>query len=206
MKVFQSSLREAPVRTRSREIMQFYEFTPNLPPTTSHNSSGISDGHLGQADLPSPGLNTLHETHGSQLIPMEPLNNTSSTSNGRFTSIEDPLTLDIDGPDSESEERTRNAVNRLADGEESVISLPKVNWEHHGPWSWVSICSQPGLKWVCETTGRDDFVDIACGLTNTWSRRLKIKRFKSFRESCPEPQPVDAWRYVNGKPVPLWKQ
>lgn len=83
--------------------------------------------------------------------------------------------------------------------EESVIPLPKVNWEHHGPWSWVSVCSSPGLKWVSERAGNDDFVDIAYGLTKTWSRRLKMNRFRPIKSKWPEPEKRDAWKYVTGK-------
>lgn len=101
----------------------------------------------------------------------------------------------------------------VADGEEGVIPLPKVNWEHHGPWSWASVCSQPGVKWVCAKLRSDEFLDTANGLTKTWSKRLKMKRFHQFETKALEPDAALAWKYVKGrlpaamvKPLLLTKQ
>ncbi|KAI1612334.1 hypothetical protein EDD36DRAFT_466170 [Exophiala viscosa] len=82
------------------------------------------------------------------------------------------------------------------DPEEGVLPLHQVNWEHHGPWSWASICSHPGQKWVCQKTGSGEFADIASGLVKTWSRRLKMKRFQSLKDRNPEPDSASAMAYV----------
>lgn len=84
------------------------------------------------------------------------------------------------------------------DGEESVFPLQHVSWEHHGPWSWISVCSQPGLRWVRERTGTDDFIRIATGLTKNWSRRLKMKNPGAAQREVREPSKTDAWTYVTG--------
>lgn len=84
------------------------------------------------------------------------------------------------------------------DAEESVIQLQSVNWEHHGPGSWVSICSPPGVKWVCETTGTSDFIDSAKLLVHTWCSRLTIKSNPVAGGKRPEPDAVAAWLYTSG--------
>ncbi|ORX96467.1 fungal-specific transcription factor domain-domain-containing protein [Clohesyomyces aquaticus] len=88
------------------------------------------------------------------------------------------------------------AQNQVEDEEECVIPLQKVSWEHHGPWSWVSICSLPGLRWVAEKTGNDEFPAVAHELTKTWGKRLKMKRFRTNTSRYPEPEEKDAWTYV----------
>lgn len=89
----------------------------------------------------------------------------------------------------------------------------KVNWEHHGeltnicwllsltdagPGSWVSICSQPGLRWVSERAGNTDFAQSAKSLTLGWSRRLKFLS-PLTRSEQPEPDEEKAWEYCTGK-------
>lgn len=59
---------------------------------------------------------------------------------------------------------------------ESILSPQKVNWEYHGPGSWLSVCSEAGVRWVCERTGVMDFVESARDLTLDWTRRLKMKQ------------------------------
>ncbi|EXJ59415.1 uncharacterized protein A1O5_12296 [Cladophialophora psammophila CBS 110553] len=95
-------------------------------------------------------------------------------------------------------EKEVDGLGGTADGEEEVIPLQKVNWEHHGPWSWVSVCSRPGVRWVCERTKSDEFSEVASGLTRTWSRRLKMKRYRPLQIKYPDPALALAWKYVEG--------
>lgn len=88
-------------------------------------------------------------------------------------------------------------VNSL-DSEEGVIQLQNVNWEHHGPSSWVSVCSPPGLKWVCERMGTNEFIDSAKLLVHTWSSRLTMKTHPVTAQRRPEPDATTAWAYTLG--------
>ena len=83
--------------------------------------------------------------------------------------------------------------------EEELVPVQNTYWEHHGPWSWVSVCSQPGIRWVCERTQTDDFVEMANGLKKAWSRRLKLKRDQARPRRSPEVDESTAWKYVAGK-------
>jgi len=89
----------------------------------------------------------------------------------------------------------------VADPGEYMIPLHKVNWEYHGPWSWVSICSPPGVAWVCKRTKSEEFEDIASYFMKTWSKRLKVQRLQPLPTRYPEPDPETAWKYVNGEYV-----
>lgn len=92
----------------------------------------------------------------------------------------------------------------------------KVNWEHHGvlvihgltytlltgtgPASWMSICSQPGVRWVSECIGNEEFARSARSLTLGWSRRLKLMAgWNRFQEPEPEPTEEIAWKYCAGE-------
>ena len=77
---------------------------------------------------------------------------------------------------------------------ESILSPQKINWEYHGPGSWLSICSEPGVRWVCERTGVTDFTESARDLTQDWTRRLNLKR-DSTRTKAPELDIKTAWQY-----------
>ena len=95
-----------------------------------------------------------------------------------------------------------------------LSSLIQMNWEHHGrfalyylpilpltgagPGSWVSICSQPGQRWISERIGNTDFIQSAKTLTLSWSRRLKFMSPRNKAEE-PEPDEATAWRYCIGE-------
>ncbi len=95
-----------------------------------------------------------------------------------------------------------------------LSSFVQVNWEHHGqlvllsspippltgvgPGSWVSICSQPGQRWISERIGNTDFNQSAKTLILSWSQRLKILSPRNKSEE-PEPDEATAWRYCTGK-------
>jgi hypothetical protein len=67
-----------------------------------------------------------------------------------------------------------------------------------GPGSFLSICSSPGVDWVCEKTRVPDFAQMAKKLINHVSRRSKFLadvRQRLFRSE--EPEPEEAWKYVN---------
>lgn len=69
-----------------------------------------------------------------------------------------------------------------------------------GPGSWFSVCSKPGVTWVSQRTGVNDFAKSARELTSTWTQRLKMDRSK-VRPSVyhTEPDPETAWKYTAGK-------
>lgn len=56
---------------------------------------------------------------------------------------------------------TSEDTTNQADSNQCLVPLHKVNWEYHGPWSWVSICSSPGVAWVCGRTNSNEFDGIA---------------------------------------------
>lgn len=86
------------------------------------------------------------------------------------------------------------------DEEENVIPLKSDNcWEHHGPGAWVSICSEPGLRWVCARTGSVDFIQSARGLIRNWTQRLRCKENRSRNIRAREPEEAKAWAYSTGK-------
>ena len=90
----------------------------------------------------------------------------------------------------------------------------KVNWEHHGestisglvvlalkdigPGSWLSICSQPGTRWVAERVGNAEFNRSAKVLTLGWSQRLKLMSPRNKSEE-PEPDEQTACKYCTGE-------
>lgn len=67
-----------------------------------------------------------------------------------------------------------------------------------GPGSWLSICSNPGIKWVCERTETSGFHESAKGLTLGWTKRLKLQGSMS-RHKAPELDLETAWLYSQGK-------
>ena len=84
------------------------------------------------------------------------------------------------------------------DFEEDVLNTETEYWEHHGPWSFVSVCSQPGIQFVCDRTQSSDFVEIANRLTKAWSRRLRLNQAQARPRRSPELDEATAWRYVRG--------
>ncbi|KIX06764.1 uncharacterized protein Z518_04740 [Rhinocladiella mackenziei CBS 650.93] len=176
---------------------QVYGARSALPLTPSHTSPDTNEGRNGELlsglTYPSQG-STLGSNSGSGTRDIRPTSQflTSNISPDLLSPIQAHYPLAEPGPSG-----AREREDLVADGEEGVIPLPKVHWEHHGPWSWVSVCSRPGLRWVCERTRSDEFVEIANGLTKTWSRRLKMKRFQPLRKKAAEPDKETAWKYVD---------
>ncbi|KAK5051556.1 hypothetical protein LTR84_003208 [Exophiala bonariae] len=89
-----------------------------------------------------------------------------------------------------------DSTSVLNDEEQISISPQISNWEHFGPTSWITICSQPGLRWVAERTGTDDLAHSAKGLLLSWSQRLKFNWTKD-RTIAPEPDYHTALAYTN---------
>ena len=172
-----------------------------LPPTPSYSSSGTCDGQSRQTNSRihfAPEPSELSEVNDTRSNSTAALYHTFSTSVSGATPLPQSTQTNYQIHE-EIEVDAAGAAAGPVDGEESVIPLQRVNQEHHGPWSWVSICSQPGLKWVCERTRTDDFIEIANGLTKTWSRRLKMQRFQNVRDKGPEIHRTTVWRYVAGR-------
>ncbi|KAJ5934040.1 hypothetical protein N7466_003587 [Penicillium verhagenii] len=82
------------------------------------------------------------------------------------------------------------------DREEATMDLQAVNWEHHGPGSWLSICSPPGLQWVSAKTGTTRFHQIAETLVMDWTNKLTLSPGRN-RERSTEPGTNHAWAYVS---------
>ncbi|KAF2491273.1 hypothetical protein BU16DRAFT_564980 [Lophium mytilinum] len=66
--------------------------------------------------------------------------------------------------------------------------------EHHGPQSWLSICSDSGVRWVSQKIGIPDFNNSASSLTNVISRGLKMQQMNKHQR--PEPDRETAWSYT----------
>ncbi|KAJ5624438.1 hypothetical protein N7510_000747 [Penicillium lagena] len=80
------------------------------------------------------------------------------------------------------------------DREEATIDLNHINWEHHGPGSWLSICSDPGVRWVISRTGTNGFDQIAHDLIGDWTKHLTLSQLP-IGENSPEPDIQTAWQY-----------
>ncbi|KAI1616602.1 fungal-specific transcription factor domain-containing protein [Exophiala viscosa] len=89
------------------------------------------------------------------------------------------------GGDSPEEIRERCCISS------SEIS----NWEYHGPRSFLSICSKPGIQWVASKSGSSTFNHSAKKFTTYITSRLKIEKMLS-RERKPEPDQETAWRFT----------
>lgn len=175
--------------------------------TPSRSPSGIYDQQIGHVP-PNRELSPEFST-SSRIVEAQPASrngpcaifdaysNFLSTTPIRISPSDPIQTTTQIRPDREGHPRA--PTGEVVDAEESVIQLQNVNWEHHGPWSWVSVCSQPGLRWVRERTGMDDFNRIATGLTKNWSRRLKMKKTGTVQRQVREPSKMVVWTYVTGK-------
>ena len=77
----------------------------------------------------------------------------------------------------------------------SVYSPENSDWEYHGPGSYLSLCSKPGVDWVAERTGSSEFSHIARTFSRATTRPLKLDQ-KINPERAPEPDRETARRYV----------
>ncbi|OQV03055.1 Fungal specific transcription factor domain-containing protein [Cladophialophora immunda] len=84
------------------------------------------------------------------------------------------------------------------DTNEYTFSTPTQIWEHHGPGSWLSLCSEPGVSWAAEKIGGENFAKSAQKLTAAWNRRWQFDTktpTNSNRVDGSEPEPATAWKY-----------
>ncbi|TGO36848.1 hypothetical protein BHYA_0113g00210 [Botrytis hyacinthi] len=70
----------------------------------------------------------------------------------------------------------------------------EVGWEYHGPTSFLSICSIPGITWVSETSGEPSFFETAKALVLNIDSRLKMRR-NPRHETIAEPDENVAWEW-----------
>ncbi|TGO62275.1 hypothetical protein BOTNAR_0116g00120 [Botryotinia narcissicola] len=70
----------------------------------------------------------------------------------------------------------------------------EVGWEYHGPTSFLSICSIPGITWVSETSGEPSFFETAKALVLNIDSRLKMRRHPRH-EAIAEPDESVAWEW-----------
>ncbi|KAI5460730.1 fungal-specific transcription factor domain-containing protein [Mariannaea sp. PMI_226] len=81
------------------------------------------------------------------------------------------------------------------DREEATIDLKNINWQHHGPGSWLSICSEPGIRWVSVKAKSSGFGDVARDLTADWTKHLSFSQCP-IQKAGPEPDFDEAWQYA----------
>jgi hypothetical protein len=84
----------------------------------------------------------------------------------------------------------------LADPEESEVPFQEGQWEQLVPASWMSVCSQPGVRWVCQRTGSTDFVESATSLAISLKRRPMVVQDSSLPTEGAELDETTAWTYV----------
>ncbi|KIW06082.1 uncharacterized protein PV09_03253 [Verruconis gallopava] len=70
--------------------------------------------------------------------------------------------------------------------EDSVVSPQISNFEHHGPTSYLSICSHPAVRWISQMGSAPDFVSTAQNFSLNTTRTLKLDS-KLSTERAPEP-------------------
>ncbi|KAH0828549.1 putative fungal specific transcription factor [Fonsecaea pedrosoi] len=77
----------------------------------------------------------------------------------------------------------------------SIYSAESSYYEYHGPRSFLSICSKPGIQWVTDRCGCSGFQESAITFTREIMRPLKMeKRMSPVR--APEPSANDACVYA----------
>ncbi|KAL2836399.1 fungal-specific transcription factor domain-containing protein [Aspergillus pseudoustus] len=79
--------------------------------------------------------------------------------------------------------------------EEATIDIKQINWEHHGPGSWLSICSKPGIQWVASRAETSQFGQIAHTLVMDWTKHLTMTHNLN-RARYAEPDMEKASHYV----------
>ncbi|KAH8812891.1 fungal-specific transcription factor domain-containing protein [Xylogone sp. PMI_703] len=77
----------------------------------------------------------------------------------------------------------------------SIHSPEDFDWEYHGPGSYLSLCSKPGIDWVIERTGSSEFTSIAREFSQATTKELKLDK-RISPERAPEPDRQAAWRYA----------
>jgi hypothetical protein len=88
-------------------------------------------------------------------------------------------------------------------GIDGVVQEEESCWQYHEPWSWASICSDPGSKWIYDMTESRDFVALA---KRFFAKDLmrpagNDKPMPPLGPSSPleEVDEATAWEYVDGK-------
>ena len=162
--------------------------------TCRNVDAGLTGSTVQRRQHPNEGASLPGQEAGDATGPSQTLRPSHLPTPSRFS---DPSTLSC--RDGRSVVATDFRAPGFADDEEVVIPLDSDNyWEHHGPGAWVSVCSQPGLKWVCGRTGSLDFIDSAKGLIRGWTKRLRFKDDEVMSQRAPEPDEQTAWRYCTG--------
>ncbi|KIX06975.1 uncharacterized protein Z518_04951 [Rhinocladiella mackenziei CBS 650.93] len=89
--------------------------------------------------------------------------------------------------------------------EDSQDSLEDSNWEYHEPWSWTSICSETGSKWIRSVTGSRDFVATTKRFAQDMVPRSSYDKYLSASARSPETGEATAWKYVDAFYQNCWE-
>ncbi|KAI8939889.1 hypothetical protein NX059_003618 [Plenodomus lindquistii] len=76
------------------------------------------------------------------------------------------------------------------------IEQPPSRDECHGPHSFLSICTDPGVDWIASRIGVLNYANYATSLEKDISRRFRLRERLS-KERVPEPSQETAWLYTN---------
>ncbi len=88
---------------------------------------------------------------------------------------------------------------RPTEQEDINHALGEFSWEHHDPWSWTSVCSDAGSKWVCSVTRSQDFIPISKRFVNDINRRSPKEESLLFNSVSPGVDKETVLQYVTGK-------
>lgn len=94
---------------------------------------------------------------------------------------------------------TLNCFSDSIDHPPTVYEPQVSNPEHQEPLTWMSVCSDAGSQWVCETTGTRDFGNIVRRFTNSMNRYSSSNKNVSEDLKSFEPDETTTWEYVNGE-------
>ncbi|OQU98882.1 Fungal specific transcription factor domain-containing protein isoform 2 [Cladophialophora immunda] len=67
---------------------------------------------------------------------------------------------------------------------------------HYGFGYWLSICSAPGIAWICQKHKSNEFAEIAEEMKASWAQQSKLEHTQPMSQSA-EPEPSLAWLYCS---------
>lgn len=82
----------------------------------------------------------------------------------------------------------------VEDSAHSIAPPQYAHWEYHGPGSYLSVCSKPGVEWVAKQYGKSDFSHVSQTMGREISDKLRLNRFFGSGR-VPPPDEETAWCY-----------